>query len=107
MRIAIVGPFTGPSLSGQFGFQTSAMPLPPGYPGAPFMSVLARALVDRGHFVAAITTDYSTPIEALEPFRTFQAPGLTAYFCPQRTHSFRNSEGMRGRALDFFRYERE
>ncbi len=107
MRIAIVGPFTGPSLSGQFDFQTNAIPLPPGYPGAPFMAVLARALVDRGHVVAAITTDYSTPIEALEPFRVFHAPGFTAYFCPQRTHSFRNSEGMRGRALDFFRYERD
>ncbi|MFM9884423.1 MAG: glycosyltransferase family 4 protein [Burkholderiales bacterium] len=71
------------------------------------MAVLARALVDREHVVAAITTDYSTPIESLEPFRTFHAPGLTAYFCPQRTHSFRNSEGMRGRALDFFRYERD
>ncbi len=71
------------------------------------MSVLARALVDRGYTAAAITTDYSTPIEALEPFRKFQAPGLTAYFCPQRPHAFRNSKGMCGRALDFFRYERD
>ncbi len=107
MRIAIVGPFTGPSLSSHFEFQTSETPLPPGYPGAPFMSVLARALVDGGHVVAAITTSYSTPIGDLEPFRSFHAPNLTAYFCPQRIHSFRRSGGMRGRALDFFQYERK
>ena len=102
----MVGPFDGPSLGAQFDFASSAGTLPPGYPGAPLMSVLARALVDRGHTVAAITTDYVLPPEQLEPFRIFRSTGLSAYFCPQRARSFRSSGGRRGRALDFFAYER-
>ncbi len=106
MRIAIIGPFAGPSLSAQFEF-TGGVPLPGGYPGAPLMTVLAKALVDRGHDVATISTDYPTPVAELEPFRAFRARHLTAYFCPQRPRSFRSSEGRRGRALDLFRYERD
>lgn len=105
LRIALVGPFDGPSLSGQFGFPAGS--LPPGYPGAPVTSTLARALVDRGHSVAAITTDYVLPPEELEPFRVFRANQLTAYFCPQRQRSFRPTHGRPGRALDLFAYERE
>lgn len=106
MRIALLGPFTGPSLSSHFGF-AAATALPPGYPGAPLMTVLARALVDRGHQVAAISTDYTTPIDQLEPFRCYRAPGVSAYFCPQRPRSFRPAEGRLGRSLDHFRYERQ
>jgi len=106
LRIAIIGPFAGPSLSAQFEF-TGGAPLPAGYPGAPLMTVLAKALVDRGHDVAAISTDYPTPVAELEPFRAFRARRLTAYFCPQRPHSFRSSEGRHGRALDLFRCERD
>lgn len=106
MKIALLGPFTGPMLAGAFAFPDTQK-LPPGYPGAPLMTVLARALVERGHEVAAITTDYSTPIGELEPFRAFQGRGMRAYFCPQRPRSFRGAYGRRGRALDFFRYERD
>lgn len=106
MRIAIVGPFDGPTLSGLFDFQHSSEKLPPGYGGAPLMSVLARALVDRGHEVAAITTDYTRDLESSEPYRVYRAKGLTAYFCPGRVHSFRPSSWHRGRALDMFAYER-
>lgn len=70
------------------------------------MSVLAKALVDRGHDVATISTDYSSPTSELEPFRRFDAVGLTAYFCPQRGRTFRSSSGMLGRSLDNFAYER-
>ncbi|MBL8340921.1 MAG: glycosyltransferase family 4 protein [Rubrivivax sp.] len=107
MRIALVGPFTGPSLSGAFAFSEGAGPLPPGYPGAPLMTVLAQALVERGHQVAAISTDYSTPIAELEPFRAFTGRDIKAYFCPQRPRSFRGAYGRRGRMLDFFKYERD
>ena len=107
MRIALVGPFTGPSLASAFAFGGEAAPLPPGYPGAPLMTALAKALVERGHQVAAISTDYSSPVAELAPFRVYRARGLDAYFCPQRPRSFRASEGRRGRALDFFRFERE
>ena len=71
------------------------------------MTVLARVLVERGHQVAAISTDYSSPIESLEPFRVFHGRKLRAYFCPQRPRSFRSSNGKWGRALDFFKYERD
>ncbi len=107
MRIALLGPFTGPSLTGAFEFPEGTGPLPPGYPGAPLMTVLAKALTERGHEVAAISTDYSTPIAELEPFRSFQGRGVRAYFCPQRPRSFRGAYGRRGRMLDFFQYERE
>ena len=106
MRIAILGPFSGASLSAQFEFMPSVDKLPPGYPGAPLMTVLAKELVDRGHQVAAITTDYTWPAEQLEPFKAFHGKSISAYFCPQRVHSFRWSGGKRGRALDFFEYER-
>jgi glycosyltransferase involved in cell wall biosynthesis len=107
MRIALVGPFSGPSLSGAFAFPDARGALPPGYPGAPLMTELAKALVERGHQVAAISTDFSTPVQELEPFRLYRGRELHAYFCPQRPSSFRSSDGRRGRALDFFRYERE
>ena len=106
MRIALLGPFGGPSLSGSFDFGAAKGTLPPGYPGAPLLTTLARALVERGHQVAAISTDYSTPAAELEPFRVFGAERLQAYFCPQRGHSFRPADGKLGRALDFFSYER-
>jgi len=107
MRIALVGPFNGPSLSAAFSFAEAGRALPAGYPGAPLMTTLAKALVERGHDVAAISTDYSSPIAELEPFRVYRSAGLQAYFCPQRPHSFRSAFGRRGRALDFFRYERD
>ncbi len=107
MRIAVLGPFTGASLSDQFKFSSSAGPLPAGYPGASLMAVLVKALVDRGYQVGAISTDFAAPVDQVEPFKVYQAPGLTAYFCPQRTRSFRRSGSRRGRALDFFKYERD
>ena len=106
MRIAILGPFTGASLAGQFPSLAAAGGLPLGYPGAPLMTVLAKGMIDRGHHVAAMTTDYASPVEELEPFKLYRAQSISAYFCPQRKHSFRSSSGMRGRALDFFQYER-
>ena len=91
----------------EFRLADSGTTLPPGYPGAPLMAVLARALVDRGHEVATISTDYTTPVGELAPFRCFRGSRVTVYFCPQRFRSFRSHEGRRGRALDFFRYERD
>lgn len=107
MRIALVGPFSGASLASAFPFTDAGRALPSGYPGAPLMTSLAKALVDRGHDVATISTDYSTPIAELEPFRVQRSRNLHAYFCPQRPRSFRSAFGRRGRALDFFRYERD
>lgn len=104
MRIALVGPFSGSSLAAAgLGF---AAPLPPGYPGAPLMTALAAALVARGHRVAAISTDYTTPVAELEPYRLIRGGGIDAYYCPQRPRSFGRSGGRRGRALDFFAFER-
>lgn len=105
LRIALVGPFSGSSLAAAFPF--AAATLPPGYPGAPLMASLARALVERGHQVAAISTDYTTPVHELAPFRRYRAGGLEVYYCPQRARSFRSSGGRCGRALDFFAYERD
>jgi len=103
LRIALVGPFSGSSLAAALDFPAQ---LPPGYPGAPLMTALAKALVERGHRVAAISTDYYTPVEELEPFRLIRGAGLDVYYCPQRPRSFRASGGRRGRALDFFAFER-
>lgn len=107
MRIALLGPFAGPSLTANFTFAAEAAGLPAGYSGAPLMTVLAKALVERGHEVAAITTDTSCPIDELTPFRLYRGRELRAYFCPQRPRSFRSAQGRRGRAWDFFRFERD
>jgi len=107
VRIAVLGPFTGASLSAQFEFPPTADGLPAGYPGAPLMTVLAKALADRGHEVAAISTDFASAVDQTAPFKLYQAPGISAYFCPQRARSFRRSGTRRGRALDFFQYERD
>ena len=107
MRIALVGPFSGPSLAASFAPSETGVSLPFGYPGAPLMTVLARALVDRGHQVAAISTDFSSSVNELEPFVVRRIGGLHVYYCPQRPRSFRSNSGRRGRALDFFRYERD
>jgi glycosyltransferase involved in cell wall biosynthesis len=107
MRIALIGPYAGATLSAQFPFAADGASLPAGYPGAPLMTALAKALVERGHQVGCISTDYTTPVDQLEPFRAFHAPGVTAYFCPQRPHSFRSAGGRRGRSLDHFKFERE
>lgn len=110
MRIALVGPFTGASLSSGFALGAASQPpLPPGYPGAPLMTTLARALVECGHEVAAISTCYSSPVAELEPFRHWPGQAgreLDIYFCPQRPRSFRGSGAHRGRALDAFGQER-
>lgn len=109
MRIALVGPFSGGSLAA--GFPALAdVGLPPGYPGAPLMTTLARALVDRGHEVAAISTCYTSPVAALAPFRHWARRAgreIDVYFCPQRPHSFRSSGGRCGRAVDGFGFERD
>jgi L-malate glycosyltransferase len=107
MRIALVGPFSGATLASAFSFPEGGAPLPPGYPGAPLMTTLAKALVERGHEVAAISTCYTTPVAELEPFRHWAARGIDVYFCPQRPRSFRGTDGRRGRAVDFFRFERD
>ena len=107
MRIALIGPYAGATLSAHFPFATDGASLPAGYPGAPLMTALAKALVERGHRVGCISTDYTTPVDQLEPFRVFHAPGVAAYFCPQRPHSFRSAGGRLGRSLDHFKFERE
>ena len=108
MRIAILGPFTAQLLTKQFDFPADAR-MPVGYPGAPLLTVLARALVERGHEVATITTDYIAPSGQNAPFQHFRSIDgrLDAYFCPQRARSFRPQASQPGRALDFFAHERE
>lgn len=107
MRIAIVGPFTGPSLEATFSFPVGTR-LPPGHQGAPLMAAYAKGLVDQGHEVAAITTDKSIfePRQRQPSFQRIEGSDLRAYFAPQRPRGFRYSEGHLGRALDLFAYER-
>lgn len=106
MRIALVGPFSGSSLESHFAFAADGGPLPFGYPGAPLMAVLARELADRGHRVAAISTDFRPPADMTGPFRRYGGDGIEAYFCPQRARGFRYSDGRWGRAMDLFAHER-
>lgn len=106
MRIAIVAPFDGVSLSRRFEFPPSALPLPEGYTGAPLVSVLAQALARRGHRVAAITNHYGRPGCVGRPFMHVAAPDIDVYFAEGRQRSLRYEDGRWGRAWDMFAFER-
>jgi glycosyltransferase involved in cell wall biosynthesis len=89
-----------------FGVRGAGGTVPEGYPGAPLMTVLARALVDRGHEVTAISTDFNAREADAPGFETLQFDGLKGYFCPQRARAFRPARGRLGRAVDLFAFER-
>lgn len=103
MKIGIAAPFETSSLADLIGKQAKA--LPAGYPGAPMIGVLARALIQRGHQVSLYTTDSSLLPAQRDPVM-FKNEHLTIYYCPVRPRSFTPQDGMIGRMVDFYRLER-
>lgn len=104
MRIALLGPI---STAGIAPFLHSPPPhdFPPGVKGAPFMEVLIKALIDRGHEVFAMTSGGFEATRDSQPLST-KGERFEFFCCPSRRHSFRPSHGRVGRMVDFYGYER-
>lgn len=103
MKIGIAAPVETSSIADLLG--KAADQAPAGYRGAPFIGVLARALLARGHQVSLYTTDSSLLPTQRQPL-VIHGDHISVYYCPSRQHTFRPQNGMLGRMLDFFRFER-
>jgi L-malate glycosyltransferase len=104
LHIGIAAPFETSSLSDLIGQESKE--LPAGYSGAPVIGALVRALIARGHQVTIYTTDHTLLPKQQEPVK-FQNKQITIYYCPSRPRSFMHQDGFRGRATDFFAFERK
>lgn len=103
MKIAILGPISTAGIT-PYLYAPPPSDFPSGTSGAPFMSTLIGALLERGHEVCAITlggwaTQHSKPIG-------FKGKQFEFYCVPVRRHSVRPSHGHIGRILDLYAYER-
>lgn len=103
MKIGIAAPVETSSIVDLLG--SSAEQAPAGYPGAPLIGVLARALIANGHQVSLYTTDSSLLPSQLQP-QVIHGDQISVYYCPSRQRSFRPQNGMPGRMLDYFKFER-
>jgi L-malate glycosyltransferase len=104
MKIGIVAPFETRTLAAVMGGHVDAMPR--GYLGAPVITTLALALLNKGHRVSIYTTDNEL-LPAQQTPLVFHKGALTIYFCPSRARSFVPQHRRLGRMLDFFRFERQ
>lgn len=104
MKIGIAAPVETSSIADLIGEQAGS--LPAGYPGAPLIGILARALIARGYQVSLYTTDSSMLPAQREP-RVFKNENISIYYCPSRPRSFTPQDGMLGRMVDAFRFERQ
>jgi glycosyltransferase involved in cell wall biosynthesis len=103
MKIVILGPISTVGIT-PFLFAPPPPNFPLGISGAPFMSTLVGALLERGHEVIAITyggwaTRHNQPVH-------LQGKNFEFYCVPVRQHSVRPSQGHIGRILDLYAYER-
>lgn len=103
MKIGIAAPVDTSSIVDLLGSASAHAPV--GYPGAPLIGVLARALLARGHEVTLYTTDSSLLPTRREPL-VVHGGKITVYYCPSRPRAFHAQYGMLGRMLDFFKFER-
>lgn len=104
MRIAILGPISTTDIT-PYLYEPPSSDFPPGVSGAPFMSTLIGALLERGHEVCAITcggwwaTQHNHPV-------TLKGRQFEFHCAPIRRHSVRPRHGHIGRILDLYAYER-
>jgi glycosyltransferase involved in cell wall biosynthesis len=104
MKIAVLGPISTAGIA-PYLVETQPGNFPIGVPGAPLMSALIGALLDRGHEVIAITSGGYEATPDSRPM-TLKGNRFQFYCCPARKHAFRFSGGKCGRMFDFFLHER-
>ena len=104
MRIAITGPVSVSGVSGLL--DDPVKPLPVGNTGAPILTTLIRALLERGHEVSAYTLDRGMAMRGESLYMANGRNGFRLYVGPYRNHSFRPSHGRPGRMLNVFGDER-
>jgi len=78
---------------------------PKGFEGAPLISSLVKEYIARGHKVLAITTDIY--MDDNKPPFVYNDGLLTYIVVPSRKHTFRFNGNRVGRAVDFYRFERQ
>lgn len=104
MKIAILGPISTAGIT-PYLYEPPPLDFPPGTSGAPFMSTLIGALLERGHEVCAITcggwwaTQHNKPV-------CLKGRQFEFHCAPIRRHSVRPSHGRIGRILDLYAHER-
>lgn len=103
MHIAIAGPIATEDIASLLGDVSG---LPAGYAGAPLLASLVRELLGRGHRVTAFTTSLGMDVRAGKCL-VREAGRFRVCFCPMRKRGFMPSDGVVGRAADFFRIERQ
>lgn len=104
MKIAIIGPTHKSFISDLLDPGYNYDKLPSGYNGAPFLGILIKELLYKGHEIIAITT--SINFDHNSQNETFYGENFKWIVIPSRKHSFRRNGKKPGRILDFFRYER-
>lgn len=104
MKIAILGPISTAGIT-PYLHEPPPPGFPPGAGGAPLMSTLIGALLERGYEVCAITcggwwaTQHNQPV-------SLKGNRFEFHCAPFRRHSVRPSHGRIGRILDLYAYER-
>lgn len=103
MKIAILGPISTIGVT-PYLHEPPPPDFPSGTSGAPFMSTLIGALLERGHEVCGITlggwaTRHNQPA-------SLKGRQFEFHCAPIRRHSVRPRDGHIGRILDMYAYER-
>lgn len=104
MKIAILGPISTAGIT-PYLYEPPPADFPPGTSGAPFMSTLIGALLERGYEVCAITCGGWWATQHNQP-ASLKGNKFEFYCAPIRRHSVRPSHGRIGRILDLYAYER-
>jgi glycosyltransferase involved in cell wall biosynthesis len=104
MRIGIISPVATADVRHLLDVG-DVMPLPPGYPGAPFIATLITTYLGMGHDVVAFTSDRS--LHPSNDPQYLDGPGFRLWLCPARPNGTFPRHGRLGRICDFFSLERQ
>ncbi|TDE08405.1 glycosyltransferase family 4 protein [Dyadobacter psychrotolerans] len=102
MKIVIIGP-THKSFIGKLLNVRDLTSLPDGYYGAPFLGVVIKELLNRGHNVISITT--TTAIDHNYEVREFHNGNFKWIVVPAREHTLRFNKSKLGRIIDLYAFE--
>lgn len=104
LQITLVGPVATADISPLLDGDLSMLPI--GYAGAPLLTTLVSALLERGHSLTVVTLSRGM---LLDWRRSVVASGknLTVIYVPMRPRAWRPNGWKMGRVLDLFAFERK